>query len=142
MSLRGAGETFLIDTNVLLDMALSERPESEAAGLLLEAGLKGSCRLSVSAASLKDFYYITRKDMNEDVRRSWISFFLDVLHVLQVDLFICREAVNSDEPDFEDGIIRVLAEDAGAAAIISRDEGAFKSSLVRRLTASEALSLL
>lgn len=142
MSSKGACEVILIDTNVLLDMVLSARPDSGDAQRLLEAGLKGKCKLSISASSLKDFYYITRRDLSEDVRRAWISFFLDVLHVLQVDSLVCRDAVDSDEPDFEDGIVRAIAESAGAVAIVSRDAGAFEGSLIRRLTASEVLSLL
>lgn len=142
MSSKGACEVILIDTNALLDMVLSARPDSEDAKRLLEAGLEGRCKLSVSASSLKDFYYITRRDLGEDVRRAWISFFLDVIHVLPVDSLVCRSAVNSDEPDFEDGIVRAVAESAGAVAIVSRDVRAFESSLIRRLTASEVLSLL
>lgn len=47
----------------------------------------------------------------------------------------------SDEPDFEDGIIRACAEAAGADFIISRDERAFARSPIKRLSAQEYIDL-
>lgn len=142
MNLRSGFRIVLIDTNVLLDMALSSRPDSQRAQDLLEAGLRGRCRLSVSSGSLKDFYYIARKDLDEDLRRAWISFFLDVLLVFQLDAHVCRLALDSNEPDFEDGIVRAIAESNAAFCIVSRDESAFLGSSISRLTAEEALALL
>lgn len=47
----------------------------------------------------------------------------------------------SDEPDFEDGIIRACAEAAGADFIISRDERAFARSPIKRMSAQEYIDL-
>lgn len=132
----------MVDTNILLDMALDHRPDAAAARNLLAAMASGRCTLAVSAGSLKDFYYIARRDIPEPERRAWVSFFLDALEVYPVDSLSCRNAVDSDEPDLEDGIVRAIAEAMGARAIISRDSTAFEGSLVRRLTAAEFLAYL
>lgn len=142
MSSRIVAETALVDTNVLLDMALEHRPEADAARALLAGMLHHEFGLCVSACSLKDFYYVAGKSLGEPVAREWVSFFLDELEVCQVDSSICRSAVTSDEPDFEDGIIRAVAERNGAGAIISRDENAFSGSLIRRLSARDFIGRL
>ena len=63
----------------------------------------------------------------------------------RVDEHIKREvdnmALNSDEPDFEDGIIRACAELNGADFIITRDKAAFAHSKVRSVTAAEYLEI-
>ena len=51
------------------------------------------------------------------------------------------EALDSNEPDYEDGLIRGTAEALQVDAIISYDKKAFRSSFVPKLTAGEALSL-
>lgn len=142
MSYPGAEGTVLIDTNALLDMALDHRPDSASARELLERSLSGEFRIAVSTGSLKDFYYVARRTLPEETRRGWIVFFLDVMLAVGADAEACRRALDSDEPDFEDGIVRVLAEGLGADAIISRDAGAFLTSTVVKLSPKEFLSSL
>ena len=47
----------------------------------------------------------------------------------------------SDEPDFEDGIVRACAERWKADYIISRDEKAYANSHIKRVTAEEYLRI-
>lgn len=44
----------LVDTNVLLDMMVEDRPDSEAAASLFNRALNGDAELAVCAGSLKD----------------------------------------------------------------------------------------
>ena len=87
--------------------------------------------------SLKDFYFITRRDFSEETRRAWISLFLDAFLLVGFDRHVCEEALSSDEPDYEDGLIRSAAECEGCQYLISRDETAFATSVVTRLTPEE-----
>ena len=48
-------------------------------------------------------------------------------------------ALDSNEPDFEDGLVRACAELNDADFIISRDEKAFRKATIRRVTAKEYL---
>ena len=130
-----------LDTNVLLDSMLRNRPGFAAARRLTQEAAAGTALCSVSASSLSDAYYVSRRTLAEEQRRAWLAFFLDTCEVVAPDAEACRQALASDEPDFEDGLVRALAERAGADYIISRDARAFERSSVPRVSAAEFLAL-
>lgn len=131
-----------LDTNILLDNMLERRPDGDAACELMRLSERGDVLCTVSATSLNDVYYVSRRFMTEEQRRGWLAFFLDAFDVAAPTADVCRRALASDEPDFEDGIIRALAEAWGASYIISRDERAFTSSPIPRVSAGEFLELV
>ena len=131
----------LIDTNILLDAAMGERPGWTAATLLVDELVYEDVIGYVSALSLKDVYYVLSKYADERAARSFVLATMDLLTVADVDGALCRLAALSDEPDFEDGIIRACAEDLSVDFIISRDEKAFARSPIRRLSAQEYIDL-
>ena len=132
----------LLDTSIILDMALPGRPEHEAA-VLLANEVADNVQLSayVAATSLKDAYYVLSRGGNEAPARQYIRQAIDFFELAAVDADICRLASASDEPDFEDGIIRACAERVGVDYIISRDAGAYARSAIRRLSAREYVDL-
>ena len=132
-------DKLLVDTNFLLDVALEHRPGAGDAARLFDLAARGDVACCVSPTSLKDFYYISRRDFDDGVRRSWIALFMDTFAVAALDRGVCAEALASDEPDFEDGIIRALAEGEGCTCIVSRDERAFLGSSIAKTTAGEYL---
>ena len=129
--------TALIDTNIILDAAMSERPGRAAATLLLDEIAHGALTGYVTALSLKDVYYILTKYFDEPSAREFVAAALDAFEILPIDESICRIAIASDEPDFEDGLIRASAEVAPVDFIISRDERAFRRSTIKRMSAQE-----
>lgn len=129
----------LLDTNILLDAAMVERPGHVAATLLVDEFAFEEATGYVSALSLKDVYYVLTKYAGEPAAREYIIAVMDLLEVVPVDSALCRLAVNSDEPDFEDGLVRACAENVPVDFIISRDEGAFRKSSIRRLSAQDYL---
>ena len=131
----------LIDTNVLLDACMKERPNWEYANVLLDEIAYGNVDAFIVATSLKDVYYILTKYAGEAAARSFVRSALDAFTVLPTDMAICRIAANSNEPDFEDGIVRACAESANIDFIISRDEKAFAKSRIKRLSAKEYADL-
>lgn len=131
----------LLDTNVILDAAMSERPGWSEATLLLDEIAYGATTGLVVATSLKDIYYVLTKYAGESAARAFAISAIDALEVVAVDESICRSAARSNEPDFEDGIVRACAESAGADFIISRDAAAFQRSKIKRVTAREYLEL-
>lgn len=130
------------DTNILLDMMVDWRPRSQAARAIFERQVNGDVSLAICAGSLKDVYYITRRELPDVVRRKWIDMFLETFAVLPVDGDVCAAANRNDEPDFEDGIIRQCAEAWRADYILSRDEAAFRKAAVPRITCDELLAML
>jgi predicted nucleic acid-binding protein len=131
----------LLDTNILLDAAMSERPDWAYAVMLLQEFAYGRAEGFVAATSLKDVYYVLTKYSNEKEARKYILDAMELLNVISVDAATCQLAARSNEPDFEDGIVRACAENAQVDIIISRDEAAFKKSKVRRLSAKEYVDL-
>ena len=61
--------------------------------------------------------------------------------VTELTLEILDAALASDEPDFEDGLVRATAEALGVDVIVSRDARAFVGSSIRRCSAVELLGL-
>ena len=62
----------------------------------------------------------------------------ETLYMLDLNSTLIDDAFQSDEPDFEDALIRSAAESLQVDAIISYDENAFKNSFIPKLTAKEA----
>lgn len=131
----------LLDTNILLDAAMPERPAHVAALLLLDEVAYGQLDGYVSALSLKDVYYVLAKYSTEPEARAYIKAAMDAFHIVSVDEAVCRISAESDEPDFEDGLIRACAESAEVDFVISRDKAAFQASRIKRLNAQEYVDL-
>lgn len=129
----------LLDTNVLLDVAMGERAGWAAATLLIDEFACGQSIGYVSALSLKDVYYILCKYADESSARAYVLAVMDLFEVIPIDMGLCRIAAQSDEPDFEDGLIRACAEHASVDYIISRDESAFAKSSIKRLSPRQYL---
>lgn len=131
----------LLDTNIMLDLALS-RPEGfDAAATIAEAIAHEEVIGYVCATSLKDMYYILTKAMGEKDARTYIEAVMGDFVICGVDYALCRQAIASDEPDFEDGIVRACAENIGVDLIITRDADAFARSTVKAMTSQEYVDL-
>lgn len=130
----------LLDTNILLDAAMGERQDWAFAVMLLDEIAYGRLDGCIAATSLKDAYFVLCKYADEATAREFVEAALDLFGVISVDDAVCRMAAQSDEPDFEDGIIRACAEREGVDFIVSRDENAFLKSSIRRLSAREYVS--
>lgn len=131
----------LLDTNVLLDFMVPERPESNAAVEVIRRCANGTDTGCVCAGSLKDAYYVACKYLGEQAARDFVRAFLDALNVIALDEATCRIAASSDESDFEDAIIRATAENMRANLILTRDERAYERSAVRAITPQRFVDL-
>ena len=95
-----------------------------------------------SPSSLKDAYYLLTRQFDEPTARSAIKYLLDLLVVMPFDGEGCLIAAESNEPDFEDGMIRAMAELNHVSFILTRDKAAFRNSTVRKLTCREYLDIV
>ena len=131
----------LLDTNYLLDFVVKERPGSDEAARLFRLIVRGEHEGLVAATSLKDLYYLCRKGYSDEEARDWIRIFMQAFTVCPLDRAACWDALGSDEPDFEDGCMRAIAEREHVDFIITRDERAFARSPVKSYSAREFLDL-
>ena len=131
----------LLDTNTLLDHVIPDRPESDEALELVKLIINHVHTGLVAASSLNDFYYISRKTLSEQERRDWLRIFIRIFDIEELDVEACAIALDSNEPDYEDGCIRAIAERAQVDFIITRDRTAFERSWVKAYSAKRFLEL-
>lgn len=132
------------DTNFLLDILDPERTcHNDAVALLWYcADNPDKATAIASITSFKDAYYIMRRLYKDEPRaREGIAALMGVF-IEPVDMLerYGAEAINSDEPDFEDGLIRACAEHEHASVLITRDEKAFSGASVPAMSASSFLA--
>lgn len=132
----------LLDTNILLDCVDPRRAFHDDALQLLSQCNGGGDMGMASSHSLKDVYYIMGKLYGETSARGAVRALADLLVIGPVGAEETLVALNSNEPDFEDGLIRAFAELNDVDFIISRDEKAFQKAKTRRLTAAEYLAII
>lgn len=73
------------------------------------------------------------------MRAKRLENLLGLVAVAPVSAEECDRSLRSNEPDFEDGLIRACAELNGADFIVTRDRDAFAGGKVRSVTAKEFL---
>lgn len=130
-----------LDTNILLDYIVPDRPESDEALELIKQIVQGKHKAHVLASSLKDAYYVTAKHIGEQAARDWVRIFLRIFEIEELDAEVSAVAAGSDEPDYEDGCIRAGAERAQVDFLVTRDRAAYARSWIKTYTAREFLAL-
>ena len=130
----------LFDTNILLDAVSPNRPEQRETHRLL-ARCNGYGDMGIACGlSLKDVYYVMHKRFGEPTARKAVDWLTKLLVIGSIGAEECLDALGSNEPDFEDGLIRSCAELNDVDFIISRDKDAFARSTVRCVTSREYLT--
>lgn len=135
----------LFDTNILLDLCNVNRVpfHQDALDLLTRCVRRGDAEMLVCVASLNDVYYVLRRHYgSEEQARRYVGELMELFDVRPLLPRHARHSLASDEPDFEDGLIRAVAEDAGVDVIVSRDGAAFAGSSIPRKTARECLEAM
>ena len=134
----------MIDTNVLIDLVSSSRPAHEAAvgavrALLAADGFEG-CAL---ASSLKDVYYVyCRHYGDEPAARAAIRELRRMFVPNNLTAAVVDDALESDEPDFEDGVLRSAAELSGCDYLLTRDAPGFLAASFEKVDADGLLEVL
>lgn len=129
----------MFDTNALLDAVEDYRPQhDEAQKAILNCNYGGDMGI-MCGLSLKDAYYILTKKYSEAHARQAVRWLMELLVIGPISAEECEMAAFSDEPDFEDGLIRACAELNDVDYIITRDKAAYANSKIKAMTASEYL---
>ena len=132
----------VLDTNVILDLFISERQSHEAVTQLLSQITDGEYVLHVVSTSLKDVYYIISKYSNEAHARKCISAVFISMEVLAVDSRVVYEGFHGVEPDFEDGIIAACVDLNHMDYLVTRDAKAFKKCHAKTVSPAELLEII
>ena len=133
--------TLLFDTNVLLDAIVEGRPESHEAWDVLCRCNGGGDLGMVTSGSLKDAYYVLCRYGKEAEARQAVKTLMELLVIAPMGVEECELSIHSNEPDFEDGLVRACAELNNVDFILTRDATAYRASKVRAMTCSEYLEI-
>ncbi|WP_416675267.1 type II toxin-antitoxin system VapC family toxin [Egbenema bharatensis] len=130
----------LVDTNIVLDFLLQREPFFQDAELLFRAIDVGEIVGYVTATTLMDIFYISRRHTRSvEQARQAISEILTAMMICPVDRVVLESAFNSGLADFEDAVQIFSAVNQGAEAIVTRDAQGFLSSPISVLSIQELL---
>ena len=132
----------LIDTNVLVDVALDRIPHSAVATQLLSRIDQGEERGAVAWHTMATVYYLVSKGRGKDAARSFVLRISRFLSVAPTDDASFRYAMNLPLPDFEDAMQVAAARACGARLIVTRDGNDFRGSPIRAVDPETMLAEL
>lgn len=132
----------LLDTDVLIDVALDRAPHADAAAGLLQHLETSPTSAFVAWHSLSNFYYLVRPLRGDEAVREFLSDLTRFVLVAPTDTDEFRFATTLNQRDFEDSMQVAAARACGARAIVTRNSKDFRDSPIPAIDASEALDLL
>lgn len=113
-----------LDTNILLDILIPERPAHEESLLVLRLAKERKLELQVSTQSLTDTEYILARDRNSfPVFTEMVRWMLNHAIVDGPDSFHLRDALEGYTGDFEDDLHYAFAWDHACDVILTNDHG-------------------
>lgn len=132
--------SLFIDSNVLVYWLHPGSPFNAEVSAFLREAFARDQSLYVLSSSLNEVYYALHSHyMDERSARASIETVADVFELVDLTSSIVSTALASNEPDYEDGLVRAAAEALAVDAIVSYDRKAFHASPIPSLTAAEAL---
>lgn len=130
------------DTNVLMDSILN-RPGRQNALKLIRAVSEEKILGIVTANSITDIYYLSRKGIGDQAAREAILDLLSIFDIAPVDGDACSMALNEPMSDYEDAVLAVCAAREEADYIVTGDQTFLTApSPVQPVTPSDLLKIL
>lgn len=132
----------LLDTDVLIDVALDRRPHSDSASELLERIEHGAEAAFIAWHSVSNLYYVVTPALGGMSARDFIVELTRFVAVAMTDTESIRYAAELPMIDFEDAMQVAAARSCGARHIITRNIRDYERSPIRAVDPQEALSEL
>ena len=129
----------LLDTDVLLDVALDRQPHADAAAEILDRLERGRQRAFIAWHGVSNFYYLVAPSRGGPSARDFILDLTRFVAVAETDTRAVRYAAELPMRDFEDALQVAAARACGARHIVTRNVKDFDRSPIPALTPSEAL---
>ena len=130
----------MIDSNIILDVMLEREPFYRTSGKVLELCEKKKIHGFVTASTITDFFYITRKATGSvDKACAVIEKTLEIVKVLPVTNEDINRALMIKAKDFEDCLLAVCAKNNHCDAIVTRNSNDFRNFGISLLTPEEAV---
>ena len=130
----------LLDTDVLIDVALDRLPHSAPAAELLDRIEHGAETAYIAWHSVSNLYYVITPALGGVSARDFIVELTRFVAVASTNTESIRYAAGLPMPDFEDAMQVAAARACGARHIVTRNVKDYELSPVRAVHPQEALS--
>lgn len=130
----------LIDTNIILDIALERKPFLEHAINLFQLIDDGKIIAFLTATTITDIYYISKKVKGHEESIEFIKSLAGVVNIIGVDKEVILSALSKEMKDFEDAIQISASEFSHIDYIVTRNKSDFKSSSIIVYSAEEMIA--
>ena len=132
------------NSNALVYWVYSNSPQHAEVANLISRTVEGNGRIYALSSCLqtKSNYILHTRYMSETDARESIRDIFEVFDLVDLTGPLVANALDSDEPDYEDGLVRAAAEALQVNFIITYDKKAFTKSFIPKATAAQALSLM
>ena len=132
----------LIDTNIILDIALQREPFFDDAQQVFDKIDGGEIKGYVTASSVTDIYYLAKKACGHEKTIEFIRQLVDVIDVLSVTKETIIDALYTEFKDFEDAVQYCVADMNHIEIIVTRNKSDFALSEIEVCTPYELLQKL
>ena len=132
----------LLDTDVLVDIALDRYPHSEPASELLDRIEHGAEAAYIAWHSVSNLYYVIAPALGDVSARDFIVELTGFVAVATTDTEGIRYAADLPMADFEDAMQVAAARACGARHIVTRNVRDYVRSPIRALDPQQALGEL
>jgi predicted nucleic acid-binding protein len=132
----------LLDTDVLIDVALNRAPHAEASAGLLDLLERRSGSAFVAWHTIANFYYLVAPTRGGRPTRDFVLDLLRFAEAAPASTEALRKATRLQMKDFEDAMQVVAAEACGADVIATRNVRDYARSPLRAATPKVLVSEL
>lgn len=132
----------LLDTDVLIDVALDRRPHSDPAAEVLDRLEHGYRKAYVAWHSVSNFYYLVAPSRGRTMARDFIMELTRFVEVAETGTEAIRYAAALPISDFEAAMQVAAADACGARYIVTRYKKHYRRSPVPAISPEDALSKL
>lgn len=118
----------LLDTDVLIDVALDRKPFSEFSSIVLDSAEHHFYHAFIAWHSLADFFYIVTPPSSSSRTRNFVKGLLQFVEVAPTTTKDALYAVTQNFTDFEDALQVAAARACNAEIIVTRNVKHYKRS--------------
>ena len=132
----------LLDTNIILDIALKREPHFTYSAQAFKAIDNTVVFGFVTATTITDIYYIAKREKGHQIALDFIGNLIDLIDIIGIDKNIIIKSLASQISDFEDAIQSISSLFNNIDYIITRNQKDFSKSDIKALTPAEFVNLI
>ena len=130
----------LLDTNIVLDIALKRDPFYDESFHIFSLINKKKIKAYITTTSITDIYYIIKKKLNHNLSIQFIEDLVAIVGLINVTEKTILSAIETKNNDFEDAIQFIAAHENSLNLIITRNKKDFLNSQLKVLNPIEFLN--